>query len=452
MKRAMRPYLLATAVLAGLLGMDRPSLAQSSEEKPVRIVVDAGRPLRVALDKRTFISGVGQPVTGLLAEPVYAHDRVVVPAGTKVIGQVAKLESRGKAARTRAMLAGDFSPRRRVSLQFDRLILADGRELPVRTATSTGAEGVVRVAEQKQKTDVVSRAKQELGRQAKEAASIVTAPGKGERFKDMAIRSLPYHKQFLSKGTVYSAPLLSELDFGTAVPSVRAPAGAVPEPDSILHARLTTPVDSRSSPAGTRIEAMLTRPVFSAAGRLIYPEGTRLFGEVTYSRGARSFHRHGRLRFLFGTAQPPDRSVEDLRASLHAVQSSLGDRVAVDEEGGTTSTSPTARLAAPALAALALAGNLNGRLEQEIGEPPETEYGGVASGAVGGFLGLSVLGVGLNQLGHAVTVATGAIGLARTVYSTVFAKGREISFPANTYIEIQTGPGRRTEVQNGMRR
>jgi hypothetical protein len=136
-----------------------------------------------------------------------------------------------------------------------------------------------------------------------------------------------------------------------------------------------------------------------------------------------------------------------LRAALHAVQSGSSDRVALDEEGGTTSTSPKNRFAAPALAALALAGNLNGRLEQDPGEPVETEYGGVVSNMAGGFLGLSVFGVLLNQLGHGATIATSSIGLARTMYSAVFAKGRDISFPANTYIEIQVGPGRSQQKQ-----
>ena len=239
---SFRRVAVSTVWLAALLGFVPSAGAQSADDPPVRLVVDAGRPLRVALDRRTFIDRVGQPVSGTLTEPLYAYDRIVVPAGARVTGRVAKLEGRGKTARLRGMLAGDFSPRRRVSLEFDNLILADGRELAIATEASFGTGHVVlRAVPGSEQSGITSRAKQEVAGRAKEAAAIVTAPGKRERALDMAIRSLPYHKQFLQKGTTFSAPLTSALDFGSADPAPRAAAGAMPKPDSILYARLTTP-------------------------------------------------------------------------------------------------------------------------------------------------------------------------------------------------------------------
>ena len=57
-------------------------LAETPAERPsLALVVRAGVPLRVALDARIRVKRVGQSVTGTLVEPVYAYDRVVLPAG-----------------------------------------------------------------------------------------------------------------------------------------------------------------------------------------------------------------------------------------------------------------------------------------------------------------------------------------------------------------------------------
>jgi hypothetical protein len=420
----------------------RPTSAQPGEPH-VRLVVEAGRPLRLALDRRTVIQHVGQQVTGTLLDPVYSYDRIVLPAGTKAVGRVESLESASKGVRARAMLAGDFSPQRRVRVQFDALISSDGREISIRTAATEGAEHVVlKVAEGASKPRIADRAREEIARQAKAEVSVVTAPGKRERLHDAAIRALPYHRQFLGRGTVFTAKLLSPLDFGTVIPLERAPDGATPVPDSVLDARLVTSIGSATSARGMPIEAVLTRPVLSADQRLILPEGTRLTGEVTFVKRAGWFHRHGRLRFLFEKVQSPDQTPDTLLASLYAVQSRQTDDVTVDEEGGTTSTSSKVRFAAPALATLALVGTFHGRLDYDTdGAGPETEYGGVGSSTVGGFLAAGVFGIAINQFGRPVTIATTVIGLGRTVYSTVFAKGREISFPADTAIRLQLGAG-----------
>src|SRR5262249_1681028 len=125
-------------------------------------------------------------------------------------------------------------------------------------------------------------------------------------------------------------------------------------PDSVLHARLTTTIDSKASPRGTPLEATLTQPVFADDGRLIYPEGTRLIGEVTFAQPARRFHRNGRLRFLFERSEIPGQESVALLGSLHAVNVSGGDRVALDDEGGAAVADSNARFVQPALAMLAM--------------------------------------------------------------------------------------------------
>src|SRR5262245_55498862 len=60
-------------------------------DESIDLVVAAGRPLRVALDQRIRVKRVGQPVTATVVEPVYAYDRIVVPAGAQVRGRIEKL-------------------------------------------------------------------------------------------------------------------------------------------------------------------------------------------------------------------------------------------------------------------------------------------------------------------------------------------------------------------------
>ena len=440
-----QPHLLsATSVLAIALAA-LPVAAQPEEPSSIQLVAEAGRTLRVALDRRITVKGVGQSVTGKLVDAVYAYDRIVLPAGTIVRGHVEKLESASRGSRVRAILNGDFTPPRRAMLQFDLLVLGDGRTIPMQTSATEGIESVVvRVADTPTRTSASSRAREKISQEVRQTASIVTAPDRKERIKVAAIRALPYHPLFLTKGSTYTVRLRSRLDFGSATPAARARAGASPAPESILNARLLTEIGSATSTPGTRIEAVLTQPVFSADGALILPEGTRLIGEITFSKRARRFQRHGQLRFLFETVQSPDRAPESLFASLFAVESAQGDRMSIDEEGGAKGTSSKARFAAPALAALAVVGATHGRLDYDTdGAGPQMQYGGALSGAVGGFLGLGLFGIGVNQLGRYVTVATAVFGLTRTVYSTVLVKGTEISFPIDTSIQVQLadGPG-----------
>src|SRR2546423_1632163 len=84
-----------------------PARAAQWPAPPITLTVAAGHPLDIRLDQRVTITRVGQPVTGVVVQPVYAYDRVVVPAGTKTTGHVAALDGPSKVRRVRALLSGD---------------------------------------------------------------------------------------------------------------------------------------------------------------------------------------------------------------------------------------------------------------------------------------------------------------------------------------------------------
>jgi hypothetical protein len=385
---------------------------------------------------------VGQSVTGRLVDPIYAYDRIVMPAGTKVTGHVEALEGPSPGTRLRALLGLDFSPPRRVRLRFDSLVAADGVTIPIQTEVRSGAERLALQTRSGPKAKgIAARAGQEVADRAKQAVAAIKEPGRMQRVKQSVVGGLPFHPQYMRAGTVFTAVLSSPLSFGTVDGTLPAEAGTAPAPESILRARLLTPLDSAATPKGTVVQAAVIEPVFSSDHRLILPEGTLLSGEVTFAKGARRFHRNGQLRFLFESVKVPEQAEESLRASLYSVQVGRGERLALDDEGGATILGSKKRFVAPALGSLALAATAHGRLDYDTdGLGPETYYGMFESQAVGGFLGFGLVGAALSKLYHPVAIGLGAVGLARSLFTAVAGKGRNVSFPADTVMEVQLGP------------
>src|ERR1700726_1238693 len=241
MKRAQ--LLTAAAAVFGTLLASAPAVAQS-DDAGVELIVGTGTPLRIALDKTVAIRRVGQVVTGTLIEPLYAYDRVVLPVGTPVVGHIASLEGPSRLTRLRAWSGGDFAPKRHVVIRFESFS-RDGETVSfqalgldgmsnVRRHVAAGArtqatdapgnEGTVTRAghELKQKTrDSIEAAKQQVS----EAIAAIKEPGRMERLKLMLIDQLPYHRQYLPRGTVYDAALQASLSFGRVEPVPSAAEG-----------------------------------------------------------------------------------------------------------------------------------------------------------------------------------------------------------------------------------
>jgi hypothetical protein len=460
-------------VLQVIAGVTQPAEAQT-DQPTIDLVVDAGRPLRVALDERIQLKKVGQPVTGSVIEPVYAYDRIVIAVGSRVRGHVAQIDSGSRFVRARAYLGGNFSPAKHAVLQFDTLQLDDGHEVPIDTVVKGGIPNVTRrvaggsksigreqevSADDARNPTLASRARSEIRQRTTDAVSgakqkvhdtfasikSLREPGQLHRLKDAAVQQLPYHPQYLSKGTVYDAELSSPISFGRVVPAAAAPAGTAPAPDSILTARLATTLDSSKTPRGTPFEAVITETVFSADHQVILPEGTVLTGEVTFATPARRFHRNGRLRFLFERVQVPNQQPAALLGALHAIDASGDDRVAVDDEGGATVENSKTRFIAPALSLLSLHASMEGD-GHHFADPDgdgsiKTAGSGVGGRGVGGFIGMGLVGAAVSQITRPVGIAMGVYGAVRTIYTNVLGKGREVTFPADTPIQVRLAPG-----------
>jgi hypothetical protein len=417
----------------------------SSPDQPVELVVDAGRPLRLALDRRVRVKRVGQPVTATLTEPTYAYDRMVIPAGARAFGLIERLDRPSRRSRWLGFLRLDFSPARAATLRFDKLVLEDGTEIPLSTRVGPAQGNVVLSTSEPPRKGLATRTTDAAKASVHRTVGDIKRRGKLRRVKDGLLQGLPFHGQFIDEGTVYDAELLAPLAFGTVVPIERAPAGTHAPPDAVLSARLLTSLGSASTPRGTPIHAVLTVPLLSEDQRLLLPEGTELTGEVTLARPARHFHRNGQLRILFESARVADEAPVSLMGSLFAAEVSGGRRLSIDDEGGARMTNSNTRFIAPALSLAALAATT----AMEPVTEPGTFEPGVLPGAMepsslgaaaGGFSGLGLVGIGLSQLSHPVAVGLGVMGLGRSLYGSVIGKGREVAFPAGTRMQMQIAP------------
>src|SRR5262249_39682137 len=147
----------------------------------------------------------------------YAYDRIVVPAGTKVLGHIAALEDASKVARTQTLLQGDFTSHRHVVMQFDTIVMDDGQQIGIQTlvkneiphikrteapnrenedAQADDTGGLGHKAEREAKNQVkaaISSAKQNT----RDVLAEITQPGRTARLKEALVERMPYHRQFI---------------------------------------------------------------------------------------------------------------------------------------------------------------------------------------------------------------------------------------------------------------
>jgi hypothetical protein len=445
-----------------------PAVAQDSATlQSIPLTVPSGAPLRLYLTKR-IPKRSGTPVEAKLLESVFAFDREVIPAGALVQGEVTRARPVSKWLRTRAILNGDFTPLRGAELTFHSLMLPDGRTLPIQTIQAAPLNSIYiepskkarkqkQARPQNQNGGILGTAKQTARDRVNGAINVrtrgvfdtVRGPNRREKLEDLLWSKLPYHPQYVRRGTRIDAPLQDALAFGSAaLPAADlAELGSEPGADSIAHVRLLTPLDSSSTKMGETVEAVLAAPLFSTAHKLVLPEGTRLTGSVVVAKKARSFHRSGQLRFNFQKVDlPPE--VANLRpaatpaapsqATLNAAEGSGDAPIRVDSEGGVQAKESKSRFLAPAIS-LVLASRA---ADNDAGHHHATGTGGdanVSGRTLGGGLGLGMAGAAVSQSSRYVGMAFGYYGLAWSVYSSVVARGGEVQFDKNAMMDIKFG-------------
>ena len=169
----------------------------------VALVVPEGTPMQVALEQEVRVRKVGQSVRARVVEPLYAFDKLVVPVGTEVLGHVTSIEHLSKVKRTEAVLNADFTPGRKVEVEFSELVLQDGKHLAVRTTVTPGSGQVLRFSSTAEKKkgikDVAATKTSEAKQQAKQewdnAMKQLKTPGRMRRLERYVQSQLPIHPQ-----------------------------------------------------------------------------------------------------------------------------------------------------------------------------------------------------------------------------------------------------------------
>ncbi|HWX95058.1 MAG TPA: hypothetical protein VNY29_20770 [Terriglobales bacterium] len=422
----------------------------------VALTVPKGTPLQVALDQEIRVKNVGQPIHGRIVEPVFAFDRVVIPVGSEVTGQITKIGAISGGKRTMAALDADFTPERKVDLRFDQLLLSDGRHLRLHTTVAAGSGQVIKfvaAAESKKKNTVKDTASEKT-RQAKEQAKQewdsamkqLKTPGRIHRAARYGEAQLPVHRQYISAGTMYFAELDEALDFGTEVITTQMAStmGGALSPGSVVRARLMTPLTSATAHKGDGVEAVLSEPLLDADKRMILPQGSLLKGSVRQVQPARRMKKNGQLRIEFRELVPPDGVQQKVEATLESVQAGKNDNVKLDSEGGAEATTPKTRYLATGLS-LALAA-ASTRTDNDVDHGIPDHGGGTGARVTGGANGFKLVGMALGLAVHsrALGYTMGAYGAGMSIYSHFLARGREVVFPKNTWMEI--GVGKRKEA------
>jgi hypothetical protein len=425
----------------------QPSPSQApTPPRHIPLVVPAGTPLRVELLKKVHIGKLNEPVEAELIESVYAFDKQVIPKGTKVTGKVIRILPPTKLHRTEALMDGNFSPLKRARLEFSSLTLPDGRQIHVETRVSRGIPNVIRLVTQpgKKKKGLIGQAKQTMEQEWKNAVGQVTKPGRLHRLKEFVVSQLPYHPEYLEKGTVFDAQLREPLSFGREAvpPGALAHFGDPPPANSIVEARLLTPLSSATAHKGTPMEAVVTRPLFSAKKQLLLPQGTRLDGVVVQVRPARRLDRNGLLRFAIRRMVLPSGLTSRVDASIAGLEVSQNSGIALGPEGGAHIPNTKRRFLDTALSLAVAATSMAGDSDHHMGTANTATGGGDAStNALGGGSGFGLVGFVLGIAAHSQVVgaAFGAYGAARSVYAHFIARGHNVILARGTPMIIAFG-------------
>jgi len=459
----MRTILSAVALIFFSVGLalgqaDNPGALEAAAG-PVRAIaleVPVGVPLPVVLDKEVRIKKTGQPIHGKIAEPVYAFDKLVVPAGSEVTGSVTQIAGVPALKRTLAALDANFSPTRDVAITFDQLVLPDGRRIPLHTQVSPASQGVLQFAtateaknqNKKSKENAAvklaagkaSEAKQEVNREWETAKEQVAAPGKMHRLKRLAIAQLPYHPQYFDAGTRFNAELLDPLDFGMEemTPEKVHMVGTPPAAGSVIHALLKTPLSSATVQKGEPVEAVMTEPLLTN-NQLVLPEGTLLRGSVLQVRPARKLHRNGQLRIVFHEIAPPKSAEQHVEASLEGVEVNNDENLSLDSEGGAQATTPKTRYLTTGIS-IALAAS-SFMTDADAGRSAQQSGGEVGKSALNGASGFRVIGFVTGALIHSRALAStfGVYGASMSIYDNFLSRGRDVVYPKDTAMAIGFG-------------
>lgn len=434
-----RPLRVAgfTAILSAAFGL-------SAQDVPVQI--PTGTPLPVQLGEHVPMKQ-GEPLEGHLLYPVYAENRLVIPAGSVIRGRVIALND-DRSRRLHARLWGDFTQFHIPVVRFDQLVMPDGAiEQLVSDDASNGAP-VLHLSPPVGKTprSLIGQQIAQTKQYAKDTIAQVTAPGRKDRLVQLVYKQLPYHPQRIEAATTWTVTL--------AQPLILKPTRALADPKSDakpdaqtagkrasqeetresekpawhIRAYLKDTISSANEKAGNTFEAVVAEPVFNPDHTLAVPEGSVLVGAITQAKPARSFGRAGKLRFDFRALKLPGEPSQHVTGTLAAADASKEQQLELDQEGG-VAPKPQNRVIVPLVLTLLASRTLD-------------NDGSIAGNAAVGSNGFGLVGrvVGITAGSRGVAAAIGFYGAGLSFSERWLVRGQNVAFQKNTRIEVTTVP------------
>lgn len=410
-----------------------PSSPAAQAPTPPQIpTLPKGTSLQVEID-RPYPMKTGEAIEGSLMHPIYWNGKLAVPAHTLLQGHVVALEP-NKKERAQARLRGDFTPYHKPEVRFDALLLRGG-PLPIAAAVAADGAPVLRLTAPgaKPRRSFVAARWEQAKMQLHNYIAFFTAPGIGDRARQMLYHQLPYHPERIEAHTAWSFELAAPVE----LPGLPGVAAADPDPPAAspggpevwsIHAQLTTGLTSAVAKPGDPVEALVVEPVYDKDHQIVVPQGAMLIGKVTTAKAARTLGRNGKLRFNFQQVRMPAGATRPVEGSLAGASVDKSQDLSLDAEGTVTPRNKSSAVAPLLLTMLA------GRALDTDGNMAANNT--VASNGFG-LVG-RVVGVAAGDPSLAAGLGYYAAGLS--IYDNFLHSGRDVVFPKDTRIEIETTP------------
>lgn len=448
----MAPKFPALLQIAASLPLMLAASNVISQEAPVVVPVDT--PLQVQLGKHVPMKK-GEPLLCRLMYPVYADNKLVLPAGSTVRGTVVALRP-DRSQRIHSRLWGDFTPFHVPIVHFDQLVLPDGRTTePIITANASDGAPILHLSPPHTQAPRSFIAQQiaAMKQKAKDSAAIVTAPGRKDRLVQFIYKQLPWHPERIESQTAWTVTLAQPLSLSSYSPASKTRAdpqsvprvapqttspvayakhSAAPHESSAwqIRAYLKQTISSATEKPGNTFEAVVAEPVFNSDNTLAIPEGSLLVGTITRAKPARSFGRAGKLRFDFRELRLPGAPPEKVMGTLAGADAIKAQQLRIDQEGGVQPESQN-RVIVPLVLSLLASRALD-------------DDGNAAGNAAVSSNGFGLVGRIIGIVGGSRNLAAGigfyAAGLSFSERWLV--RGHNVAFSKNTRIEVTTVPAR----------
>jgi hypothetical protein len=390
---------------------------------------------------RVYPMKQGETIEGRLLHPIFADGKLMVPENTALRGTIVALKPDAK-TRLSGRFRGDFTPFHIAEVRFDELDLPSG-PLAIAGATASDGAPVIHLTAPgvSPKQSVFSRLWSQAKGNMHDRVAFFTAPGKTDRAMQVLYHQLPYHPERIEAHTAWSFELMEPLD----LPGQPAAAMITPKTNPVLgkpetwsvRAVLMADLTSARAKPGDPVEALVVEPVYNKDKLLVIPQSSTLIGKVTSAQAARSLGRNGKLRFTFQQVQFPEGFQRPIEGALAGAATQKAQNLTLDAEG---TISP--RNQSSAIAPLLLTMLASRALDQDGNMTAQT---GVASNGFGLIGRIAGMAAGSRNL--AAGIGFYAAGLS--FYDNFLRSGRDVVFPKDTRIEIETTPLRAPTLTPG---